>query len=260
MSARTYHGTYAYRTDIGKVRKTIEDEAVVLMNSYGNVFMMVCDGMGGGTHGQDAAKMTINEFGKSFKERGKCSARMMDRNWATKIAKSVNKDVYDLGEKYDKATKGIPNAKHGMGSTMVMALIAEDHLLIANIGDSRAYMLKGDELVQLTEDQTYVNYLLHTGKISEQEALTHPDRHVLMNAIGVYPSLSITFSEFAYHGETIILCSDGLYNNLDKDEIRNILSTDMRSDQKAISLVATANHNGGSDNIAVALWESIQND
>ena len=95
---------------------------------------------------------------------------------------------------------------------------------------------------------------------SDEEALSHPDRHVLMNALGIFPSLSLAFNEFEYQGETILCCSDGLYNQVPLDEMANILSTDERCDQKADSLIAIANSNGGSDNIAVALWECISND
>lgn len=253
-----YHGTYAYKTDIGMVRKTNEDQAIILMNSDNEVFMVVCDGMGGAEKGDVASKMAIDLLADAFKKKKKHRFHLADKNWITKTCKSINKKIYTLSEKLKKAEKKTDSL--GMGCTMVAALISDNHLMIANIGDSRAYLLKDGTLEQLTNDQTYVDYLVRTGKLSEDGAKTHPDRHVLTNALGVYNSLSVSIDERAYNGETILLCSDGLYNNLETKEIANIISTDERTDQKVVSLISVANHQGGSDNIGIALWECIAND
>ncbi len=253
-----YHGTYAYKTDIGMVRKTNEDQALILMNSDNEVFMVVCDGMGGAEKGDVASKLAIDQLSEAFKKKRKHHFAFNDKQWITKACKTANKKIYSLSEKLRKSEKR--NEPLGMGCTMVAALISGDRLMIANIGDSRAYRLENGSLKQLTKDQTYVDYLVRTGKLSEEGAKTHPDRHVLTNALGVYNSLSISIDEHRYNGETILLCSDGLYNNLETKEIANILSTDERTDQKVISLISVANHEGGSDNIGIALWECINND
>lgn len=256
---KNHHGTYAYKTDIGRVRKINEDQAVILMNSENEVFLAVCDGMGGTERGDVASKTAIDLLSAAFKKKKKHRHAFLDRNWITRVCKSINKKIYVTADKMRK-TYAVPANKLGMGSTMVAALISGDRIMIANIGDSRAYMLKDGALEQLTRDQTYVDYLLKTGKVTEEEAKSHPDRHILTNALGVYNSLSLTVETKPYNGETILLCSDGLYNNLDAKEIANILLTDERSDQKVISLISVANHQGGSDNIGIALWECITND
>ncbi len=253
-----YHGTYAYKTDIGMVRKTNEDQAMILMNSENEVFMVVCDGMGGAEKGDVASKLAVDLLAEAFKKKKKHSFAFSDRKWITRTCKSINKKIYSLSEKLKKAEKKTESL--GMGCTMVAALISDNRLMIANIGDSRAYCLENGSLKQLTKDQTYVDYLVRTGKLSEDGAKTHPDRHILTNALGVYNSLSISIDEHHYHGETILLCSDGLYNNLESKEIANIISTDERTDQKVVSLISVANHEGGSDNIGIALWECIAND
>lgn len=256
--SKNYHGTYAYKTDIGRVRKTNEDRAIILMNSDNEVFLAVSDGMGGSEKGDVASKLTIDLLNASFKKKKKHRYLFSDKRWITRTCKSINKKIYSMAEKVKKTEKN--SEKIGMGCTLVAVLISGERMMIANIGDSRAYMLKDGELKQLTTDQTYVEYLLKTGKITEEGAKTHPDRHVLTNALGVYNSLSLSITDMPYHGESILLCSDGLYNNLDSKEIANILLTDERTDQKVVSLISIANHAGGSDNIGIALWECIAND
>lgn len=256
--SKNYHGTYAYKTDIGRVRKTNEDRAIILMNSDNEVFLAVSDGMGGSEKGDVASKLTIDLLNASFKKKKKHRYLFSDKRWITRTCKSINKKIYSMAEKVKKAEKN--SEKIGMGCTLVAVLISGERMMIANIGDSRAYMLKDGEIKQLTTDQTYVEYLLKTGKITEEGAKTHPDRHVLTNALGVYNSLSLSITDMPYHGESILLCSDGLYNNLDSKEIANILLTDERTDQKVVSLISIVNHAGGSDNIGIALWECIAND
>lgn len=256
--SKNYHGTYAYKTDIGRVRKTNEDRAIILMNSDNEVFLAVSDGTGGSEKGDVASKLTIDLLNASFKKKKKHRYLFSDKRWITRTCKSINKKIYSMAEKMKKAEKN--SEKIGMGCTLVAVLISGERMMIANIGDSRAYMLKDGEIKQLTTDQTYVEYLLKTGKITEEGAKTHPDRHVLTNALGVYNSLSLSITDMPYHGESILLCSDGLYNNLDSKEIANILLTDERTDQKVVSLISIANHAGGSDNIGIALWECIAND
>ena len=199
---------------------------------------------------QDGGLATIME---EFRHKKKDLLLGSEKRWLTKIAKKANAEIFDRAE-HDPACRG-------MGTTLVAALISDHRLISVCIGDSRCYMLKEkNHIEQLTEDQTYVHYLVSTGKITEEEAMSHPDRHVIMNALGIYPALSLSIQEYEYNGESVLCCSDGLYNQVPVDEIANILSTDERCDQKVSSLIAVANHNGGSDNIAVALWETISHD
>ena len=145
-----------------------------------------------------------------------------------------------------------------MGTTCCLALISGEHLYIANVGDSRAYWLKGHELVRLSTDQTYVDYLYRTGPISAEENKKREERHVLLNALGIYPSSSAEIGVHPYAGEAVLVCSDGLYNNLPESEIRAILSGDERPDEKVASLIEEANASGGSDNIAIAYFEACK--
>jgi PPM family protein phosphatase len=248
----TYHGTYAYKTDVGRVRTHNEDQAMVVLNASGEVFLIVCDGMGGANKGDVASKLAIDSLSESFRKKHRSSLAQLDKWWFTRSCKEANSLIYDQADKNP--------AYKGMGTTMVAALISGDRLMVANIGDSRAYELTKDKITQLTEDQTYVHFLVETGKITSEQALTHPERHVLMNALGIYPSVSLTITVYPYHGESLLLCSDGLYNQVAEKDILALASTDERADQKVMSLICVANSNGGSDNEGIAYWESIGHD
>ena len=246
-----YKGYFASRTDIGKVRISNEDQSFVLTNYYGDVLMVVCDGMGGQNKGDYASKMALDHLVESFQTKRKTPV-FLSRAWLRKTIKEANALIYNEAQN--------KQAYHDMGTTLVAVLIQGEKMIIANIGDSRAYAYDERGLVHLTEDQTYVDFLYRSGQIAEQEKNSSPDRHVLMNALGIYPSAMLDLYVRPYCGQTILLCSDGLYNNVSEPEIRAVLSTDERPDQKVSSLIAEANGNGGSDNIAIAIWEAIRHD
>lgn len=242
-------GRFSYRTDVGKVRLTNEDQAVALTNASGNVLLVVCDGMGGQKKGELASSLAVNTIVSAFKQRKGFLNAYFARGWLNKTIREANKAIYEQAQSN-------PNY-HGMGTTVTVLLIIKDIAIMANAGDSRCYFLKNHhDLVQVSEDQTYVAYLIRTGQITPEEALTHPKRHVLMNALGVYPSASVEIKTMPYLNEIVLLCSDGLYNNVSHDDISAIVKGNDSVEQKVNELIAVANKNGGSDNIAVVLWEA----
>ena len=242
-------GRFSYRTDVGKVRLTNEDQAIALTNASGNVLLIVCDGMGGQKKGDLASSLAIHTIVTSFKSRKGFFNAYFAKVWVSKAIREANKCIYE---------QSINNPNYqGMGTTITLLLIIKDLAILANAGDSRCYFLKQNhELVQMTEDQTYVGYLLRTGQITSEEALVHPKRHVLMNALGIYPSASVDIKTIPYLNEIVLLCSDGLYNNVPHEDILAIVKGNDSIEQKVNELIAIGNKNGGSDNIAVVLWEA----
>lgn len=240
-------GRFAYRIDVGRVRVSNEDQAIVLTNADGDVLLLVCDGMGGHNKGDFASRAAISVISEAFKAKAKFGNAYFAKRWLMRQIRNANNEIYDAAYAND--------AYKDMGTTLVAVLIIEERIIVANIGDSRAYAVRPDGLERLTEDQTYVDYLYRTGKISKEEIVTHPKRHVLMNALGIYPSLTLDVSSDPYIGYSILLCSDGLYNNISEQEMHAILLTEERPEQKVETLIKVANSNGGSDNIAVAYWE-----
>ena len=242
-------GRFSYKTDIGKVRVSNEDQAIALTNASGNVLLVVCDGMGGQNKGDLASSLAINTIVASFKNRKGFLNNYFARLWVGSAIKEANRSIYEQSQNNQ--------SYRGMGTTITLLLIIKDIAILGHVGDSRCYFLKNHhDLVQMSEDQTYVAYLLRTGQITPEQALTHPKRHVLMNALGIYPSASIDVKTFPYLNEEILLCSDGLYNNVPHEDISAVMKGNDSVEQKVNELIAIGNKNGGSDNIAVVLWEA----
>ena len=241
-------GNFSCKTDIGRVRMTNEDRAGAFTNAKGNILLLVCDGMGGQNKGEYAAQIALDTVSNSFLKKQKFHSVHAAKKWLFKIVKEANRHIYEQASSDDKYAN--------MGTTLSLALIYEDSLLTVQVGDSRVYELKDDVLTQLTDDQTYVNYLYKTGKIKKEEMATHPKRHVLVNALGMFPSVEIDFQSHPYLNSSIMVCSDGLYNNCNELAITSILRSDDSANQKVNEFINIATANGGSDNIAVALWEA----
>ena len=244
------YGRYAVKTDIGKVRLNNEDTATALTNARGNILLIVCDGMGGQNKGDLASSLAINYISQAFKDKPRFNGKFFAKNWVAKVIRAANAEVF----KY--ASSG--NQYQGMGTTITLVLIVNDFMVVAQVGDSRAYSFRHRILTQITEDQTYVQYLYRIGEIKKEEIATHPKRHVLMNALGIYPSLDLDIKVMPYMYDTIMLCSDGLYNNVAEQDILSIMRSTASPDQKINELISLANRNGGSDNIAVVMWEAQQ--
>ena len=245
-------GRFGSKTDIGLVRASNEDKALSLIDADGNVLLVVCDGMGGYMKGDFASKIATDVLSAGFVSKKKWLFPFQVSNWISKVIKSINYSVYT------EATDS-ENFK-GMGTTLVMAIFFKDNIYIANIGDSRCYMLQDETVEQLTRDQTYVQYLLSHNKISEDEKLTSKDRHALMNFIGKNKNVDYEYKVVKNERKTILLCSDGLYNNASDKQIFSALNSDERLDQKISTLIGIAKANGGTDNIAVSMWEPYKND
>ena len=246
---KRYKGNIAFKTDQGRVRINNEDQARAAINSQGDVLLIVCDGMGGQNKGDYASRLAVETIIEAFRNKEMKGPLFFRKLWFERIIKKANSAIFDEAQKSDEYKD--------MGTTLVACYITGEKIVVFNIGDSRAYWLKNNRLERLSEDQTYVDYLYRTGKITKDETMSHPDRHVLMNALGIYPSCSMDVKTYAYHGERVILCSDGLYNNVSETEISQVVSTDERPDQKVSSLINEANLNGGSDNIGIAYWEAF---
>lgn len=240
-------GRFSYKTDIGKVRLTNEDQANATVNAKGDVFLIVCDGMGGQNKGELASSIAVSHLIDDFN-----SSRFLNaldaQFWLNRHIRTVNRYIYNESRQ---------NALYrGMGTTLTAVIIYKNFIITAQIGDSRLYEVKDNQLKQLTKDQTYVNYLYNTGQITKEEMATHPRRHMLMNALGTYPSVEIDLSIKPYNGQTLLLCSDGLYNNVSENTIGSIMKGKDSPEEKVNELISIANNNGGSDNIGIVVWEA----
>ena len=242
-------GNFYHLVDKGKVRATNEDSAISVVNCYGNVLLAVADGMGGANKGEYASEKLLKHIEEEFigleKELQK-PKQLMD--WLYKVINAANHKIYN---------KAKENKEYeGMGTTLSLCLIVKNILITAQVGDSRIYLIKDKKLEQISVDQTYATYLVHDKKIDPAQARVHKNRHMLTNAIGTKKDASVDIQSYDYNKESILLCSDGLYNNVPPLVMESILRGNDTPERKCNQLIAFGNNNGGSDNMAVVIWES----
>ena len=224
------------RTDIGRVRDNNEDAVV---NSAH--LAAVADGMGGHPGGEIASAAAVALLQAAF------TGRSLDELQAA--VRAANRAIWDRA--------GASTELEGMGTTICAAGLTEDgSLAIVNVGDSRAYLLHNDSLTQLTHDHSVTAELVRRGELSEQEALDHPHRSVLTRALGVGPDVELDSAVHrAAEGDHLLLCTDGLFNEVPNDEIASLMAA--TEDVRAIAdaLVELALSRGGRDNVAVVVAE-----
>ena len=247
--------SFACLTDIGKKRKNNEDAAYAASSRYGKM-LIIADGMGGHRKGEVASKIVIDELSSAFHEVKKNLTVSGARKLLRKHLKKANKDIYRLSLNGDDYKE--------MGTTAVCALVCTDGTYVMSIGDSRCYTYSDSSgLVRKTTDQTYVELLFETGKISKSEMATHPQKNLLINAVGINPDLNqiqeTTFSNDSY--DVILLCSDGLYNGISESEMEGVLKERKTSaKEKCKVLIDLALFNDENDNIAVSILENQPTD
>ncbi len=240
--------SYYSRTDVGKIRTTNEDSVFVSSNRYGHTLAVVADGMGGHNAGDVASKVIVNKISKMWATTSNIQTVAEAKKWLTTQIKDVNNHIYKYSLTNGQLT--------GMGSTVVIAICLEDKTVIANVGDSRAYAFCNSKLVQVTKDQTLVNELLEQGEITELEAKFHPQKNVLMQAVGTSKILKIDFYEVENNYEYMLLCSDGLTNMVEHKIIQETIASSENSIEDSVhKLIDAANSNGGHDNITVILMK-----
>ena len=233
-------------TDTGKVRQQNQDAFICRRVGENTGYAIVCDGMGGEKAGEVASATACQLIDKFFH-------RDVNEEMSESAAKSVifsaisaaNAKVYSMA-------KENPDY-HGMGTTLVLAVVVGENMHIVNIGDSRIYMAEKKAVKQLTRDHTLVQNLLDRGQISQQEALNHPKKHYITRAIGVGDTLDIDYQMYELKKESIVLlCTDGLSNYLEIEKLPELLKNCIRKESLA-DLIDFANDQGGSDNITAVM-------
>src|SRR5947209_8310957 len=228
-------------SDPGCVRANNEDY-YLLAPKIG--LYVVADGMGGARAGEHASKLAAETVWEVVQDTGnRCAETLLN------AFQEANRRVFDAAS---------ANARfEGMGTTLVAALECPDEVLIASVGDSRAYLFDGGQLLVLTEDQTWVHEVGRRLGIDEESLKTHPMRHVLTMAIGVSNELRVhTYSIKTIPGMLLLICSDGLHGVLDEDTIAQSLSYNGDLKSKCDRLVEAARSAGGPDNITAVLLEA----
>ena len=243
---------FSYLTDPGQVRDHNEDSVTIVKNASGEILMAVADGMGGHKGGEIASSIAITHIGKRFVDTSSVGNKDEAINFLKEIVSEANMLLY-------KYTEDNPESV-GMGTTLVMALLTKQFLLFGNIGDSSGFVIKDGKLYKITNDHTLVNLLVKSGEITEEEAKDHPRKNVLMRALGANISVEMDVFDVERDVSAILLCSDGLTNMLDNNQIESVLNSNIDIDAKVQKLINKANNRGGTDNISVAYLKKEENE
>ena len=233
-------------TDIGKRRKLNQDYVYTSELPVGHLanLFLVADGMGGHNAGDYASRYTIETIVDEI-------SRSDDESTVFVLEKAIKRANELIRKKSEEETE-----LSGMGTTVVAATIEDDKLCVANVGDSRLYIINDREIRQITRDHSLVEEMVRMGGLKREMARNHPDKNIITRAIGALDDVDVDFFEVRLNkGDTILMCSDGLSNMIEDEEIRMIMQGQRDIVEKAESLVKAANNNGGKDNIAVVLVE-----
>ncbi len=232
-------------TDIGKKRKENQDFVYTTEMPIGNLpnLFIVADGMGGHNAGDYASKYTVETIIKQIEQ-------SFEKNPVVILEKAIQQANEHIRQKASE-----DETLSGMGTTVVVATCLGKYLKVANVGDSRLYIVN-EQIKQITRDHSLVEEMVRMGGIDRESARTHPDKNIITRAVGARKTVEIDFFDVELEDDDVVLmCTDGLTNMLEDEEIRMILNGQRDIVEKAQELVKAANNNGGKDNISVVIIE-----
>ncbi len=241
-----WHVEASQLTDLGRKRSDNQDfvgcyepKNPEILTSYGRLYL-VADGVGGGTEGDKASRYTVQRILRDYYSHSQpdpCQ-RLIS------AIKGANSDIFNYNQ---SSTNG------KMATTLVAALIHGLNLVVASVGDSRAYLIHQGSIEQITRDHSLVAYMVQEGLLSPEQARHHPRRNVIMRSLGMREAIEIDcFVRTLTQGDTIVLCSDGLTGHVSDQEIAD-MATRYPAQAAAQELIDMANIRGGSDNISVSV-------
>ena len=245
-------------TDVGQVRPVDEDSILVAdlsfgVNSESSKFLLlaVADGMGGHAKGEEASKIALNAIARAV------IPDLLNNTPFTKILEkgiqNANQDILDYTAKNPEAS--------GMGTTSVCAVVKDNQIHLANVGDSRAYRVSDDEICRVTKDHSYVQALIDEGEITEEQAREHPRKNEITRAVGIMPSIEVDTMKLTLDSdESLLLCCDGVIAHLSDDDIHKIIRDSPDPQTACQEIVDMANERGGSDNISLIILSSEGSD
>ena len=234
-------------TDVGQNRSMNQDFVFASETPVGNLpnLFVVADGMGGHRAGDTASRDTVGTLIESVRKSRETKPIKIIRT----AVEEANRRVYEKSREDENLA--------GMGTTVVVAVIEGRYLYVANVGDSRLYLIR-DDIRQITKDHSLVEEMVRSGKLKKEEARKHPNKNVITRAVGVEREVNIDFFDLRVRkGDKILLCSDGLSNMLEDSEICAIVKSGGDVEERARKLITAANQNGGKDNISVVLVEPL---
>ena len=224
-----------HASDLGRQRQGNEDNYFVRAPLF-----VVADGMGGAQAGEVASEMAVESFDGGLPEGSPADALV-------KVIEDANRRIHERSR--------AESQRAGMGTTVTAAYVGEREVTVAHVGDSRAYLLRDGALERLTRDHSLVGELVARGKLTEEQAETHPQRSVITRALGPEPDVQVDVQPYqARAGDVFMVCSDGLTSMVPEARVRELLAAAGSLEQAGRDLIAAANEAGGRDNITVVLF------
>ena len=241
-----------FKSDKGLRRSNNEDACFVLLPDK---VYVVADGVGGGNAGEIASRTAVNVIANYVVEHP--IADMTNKyaivNYLQSCLDEANSKIFSMANTYEENT--------GMATTAVIVYAAAGKVYITNVGDSRVYLYRGGQLVQLTEDHTYVNTLVKAGILSKEQAEGDEGKNVITKALGAESTVEPDFFQIEMMTDDIFLiCTDGLYEEVENPEIIQVLSKNQSMSDVCIELINRANKNGGRDNITIISLKVTEED
>jgi protein phosphatase len=236
-------------TNIGKVRKENQDGVrFVRSTPAGCAILVICDGMGGARAGATASQTALDVFTDVLET-------LLERETETPLSELTKRAAVEANTAVFKLSSSNESFK-GMGTTLVAAVVRGRSCCVANIGDSRAYLIADGSLKQITLDHSYVGEMYRSGALTREQARIHPKRNIITRALGVDPQVEVdTFSPKFKKGALLLLCSDGLSNTLTDSEILEIIYKCEKLEEKAERLLDLALSRGAPDNVTIGLLQ-----
>jgi serine/threonine protein phosphatase PrpC len=254
-------------SDMGRVRKNNEDNLVICDLTSGEVrvhppldehapgplgiLLMVADGMGGEAAGEVASQICVTTVPKRLYDNLKSVGSISETNFVLMLREAIEFANQVI---YQKAQAG--SSHKGMGTTTTAAALFGAHLFVAQVGDSRCYLVRNAKMVQLTRDQTFLNYLEDIGAEMPADPEKDSRKSILTQAVGSSENIDVkvTYTRLR-DGDRVLICSDGLYNMVDRESLVGLVNQDNELADKCRALIAEANEHGGTDNITVIMAE-----
>ena len=230
-------------TDVGQKRQVNQDYVYASEEPVGNLpnLFVVADGMGGHNAGDFASSFAVQTLVHTIQEDENQNPIKIIRN----AVEEANRKVLEESKLHVEMS--------GMGTTMVLVTIIDDYAYVANVGDSRLYLIE-DQILQITKDHSLVQEMVRRGLITKEEAREHPDKNIITRVLGIGPEIEVDFFDIHLkENSVLLLCSDGLSNMVSDEDIWRIVNTSREMKEAGMRLVSLANENGGKDNIAVVL-------
>lgn len=229
------------KSDAGNVRELNEDYASFIEDERFKIYL-VADGMGGHNAGEIASKLAVKSIIRYLLEHSE-----EDENILLNAVKYANNEIYEISQKNDKCK--------GMGTTITGCFIKGDMIQVVNVGDSCCFSIKDNEIKKVTKDHSWVQELIDAGAITEEEGRVHPKKNIITRALGTNSSVKIDiFNIDKNESSMFLLCSDGLSNEVRKEEMIEIVNKCKDFNEACEKLVDLAKSRGGKDNITVLLF------